>query len=78
MNPDTPISQPRLNEPAPDFSARITHGTKSLSDYRGKWLVLVSHPADFTPVCTTEFVGFAGHASEGHETTDWYVSTRAL
>ncbi|MDE1898600.1 MAG: peroxiredoxin, partial [Xanthomonadaceae bacterium] len=50
---------PRLNEPAPDFSAKTTHGEKKLSDYRGQWLVLFSHPADFTPVCTTEFIAFA-------------------
>ena len=52
-------SMPRLNEPAPDFEARTTHGVKKLADYRGKWLVLFSHPADFTPVCTTEFMAFA-------------------
>ncbi len=50
---------PRLNEPAPDFEARTTHGVKKLADYKGKWLVLFSHPADFTPVCTTEFMAFA-------------------
>ena len=52
-------SMPRLNEPAPDFEAVTTHGVRKLSDYRGKWLVLFSHPADFTPVCTTEFMAFA-------------------
>ena len=57
-------AMPRINEPAPDFSAKTTHGQRSLTDYRGKWLVLFSHPADFTPVCTTEFMGFARHADE--------------
>ena len=50
---------PRLNERAPDFCAPTTSGQKSLSDYEGKWLILFSHPADFTPVCTTEFMAFA-------------------
>ena len=52
-------AMPRLNEPAPAFEAKTTHGPKKLADYKGKWLVLFSHPADFTPVCTTEFVAFA-------------------
>lgn len=50
---------PRLNERAPDFEAPTTHGVRKLADYQGKWLVLFSHPADFTPVCTTEFMAFA-------------------
>lgn len=50
---------PRLNERAPDFEAPTTQGVKKLADYQGKWLVLFSHPADFTPVCTTEFMAFA-------------------
>jgi peroxiredoxin (alkyl hydroperoxide reductase subunit C) len=52
-------AMPRINEPAPAFEARTTHGVKTLEDYKGKWLVLFSHPADFTPVCTTEFMAFA-------------------
>ncbi len=52
-------AMPRINEPAPAFEAKTTHGVKRLEEYRGKWLVLFSHPADFTPVCTTEFMAFA-------------------
>jgi len=52
---------PRINEPAPDFEAKSTHGIIHLSDYtaKGKWVLLFSHPADFTPVCTTEFIELA-------------------
>jgi peroxiredoxin (alkyl hydroperoxide reductase subunit C) len=52
---------PRINESAPDFEAKSTHGIIRLSNYtsKGKWVVLFSHPADFTPVCTTEFVEFS-------------------
>ncbi len=53
------VHMPRLNEPAPSFTAPSTDGEISLSDYAGKWVVLFSHPADFTPVCTTEFIGFS-------------------
>ncbi len=49
----------RLGEAAPNFTARSTRGVVSLSDFRGRWLVLFSHPADFTPVCTSEFVAIA-------------------
>jgi peroxiredoxin (alkyl hydroperoxide reductase subunit C) len=44
---------------APAFSARTTLGDRRLADYRGRWLVFFSHPADFTPVCTSEFVALA-------------------
>jgi len=49
----------RIGDAAPDFEARTTHGPVKLSDYRGRWLIFFSHPADFTPVCTTEFVALA-------------------
>ena len=50
---------PRINDPAPDFEVKSTHGMIRLSDYKGKWVMLFSHPADFTPVCSTEFMAFA-------------------
>ncbi|API59814.1 peroxiredoxin [Tardibacter chloracetimidivorans] len=60
VTPDLPACSPlRLGEEAPDFTARSTRGVVSLSDYRGRWLALFSHPADFTPVCTSEFVAIA-------------------
>lgn len=59
-------AMPRLNEPAPEFDAKTTHGQKKLSDYKGRWLVLFSHPSDFTPVCTTEFIAFAKAHDDFH------------
>lgn len=58
------MTLPRLNEAAPAFEAKTTHGLKRLEDYAGKWLLLFSHPADFTPVCTTEFLAFARHHAD--------------
>lgn len=52
----SPSLPARIDEPAPDFLARSTLGEIRLSAYRGRWVVLFSHPADFTPVCTSEFV----------------------
>lgn len=54
----------RIGDPAPAFTARTTMGVRSLEDYRGKWLVLFSHPADFTPVCTSEFIALQKAAAE--------------
>ena len=48
----------KIGDMAPEFSAETTMGNIKLSDYKGKWLVLFSHPGDFTPVCTTEFIAF--------------------
>lgn len=55
----SPSGPPLLHDQAPDFEARTTMGDRSLSDYRGRWLLLFSHPADFTPVCTSEFIAFS-------------------
>ena len=48
----------KIGQKAPDFHAITTFGEISLEDYKGKWLVLFSHPGDFTPVCTTEMMTF--------------------
>ena len=54
------ITMPRIGDIAPDFEAITTKGKIKLSDYaKDKWIVMFSHPADFTPVCTTEMSGFA-------------------
>lgn len=67
MNTEThhshaPCSGLRIGDTPPDFEARSTIGPVKLSAYRGRWLILFSHPADFTPVCTTEFVELAKEA----------------
>ncbi len=55
-----PGSIPLIGEKFPELEVNTTHGPVKLpDDFKGKWFVLFSHPADFTPVCTTEFVAFA-------------------
>jgi len=59
MDDGKSISMPLIGDEFPSMTVKTTHGPKNLpEDYKGKWFVLFSHPGDFTPVCTTEFVGF--------------------
>jgi peroxiredoxin (alkyl hydroperoxide reductase subunit C) len=58
--PGAVTSMPRIGDPAPEFTAITTQGEIHFpADYKGKWVIFFSHPADFTPVCTTEFMTFA-------------------
>ncbi len=59
MEEKTRKGMPLLGDDFPKMTVQTTHGLKNLpEDYKGQWFVLFSHPADFTPVCTTEFVAF--------------------
>ncbi len=61
-------SMPLIGDPAPEFNAITTKGKIEFpKDYAGSWVILFSHPADFTPVCTTEFIEFAKMNSEFEE-----------
>jgi len=61
-------TMPRIGDMAPDFEAITTKGNIKFSDYaKDKWIVMFSHPADFTPVCTTEMSGFATRKNEFDE-----------
>ena len=69
MQPTTPDHPPprrplRIGDPAPDFRARSTTGDLQLSALRGSWVLFFSHPADFTPVCSTEFAELARRQDE--------------
>ena len=62
------VTMPLIGDDAPSFKAETTSGQINFpTDYKGKWVVLFSHPADFTPVCTTEFMTFASMQDEFKE-----------
>ena len=64
-NEQTAVYVPRIGDKAPAFSAKTTQGDINFpGDFSGKWKILFSHPADFTPVCTSEFMTFGKMAEE--------------
>jgi peroxiredoxin (alkyl hydroperoxide reductase subunit C) len=65
MEENAVVSMPRIGEKAPEFKAVTTQGEINFpKDYEGSWTILFSHPADFTPVCTSEFMTFASMESK--------------
>ncbi|MBP1910705.1 peroxiredoxin (alkyl hydroperoxide reductase subunit C) [Methanolobus bombayensis] len=68
MSDSGSFSMPLIGDNAPSFTAVTTNGEINFpKDYKGKWVILFSHPADFTPVCTTEFMTFASMQEEFRE-----------
>ncbi len=68
MEENQVVSMPRIGEKAPAFKAVTTQGNINFpEDYQGNWVILFSHPADFTPVCTSEFMTFANMESKFSE-----------
>jgi peroxiredoxin (alkyl hydroperoxide reductase subunit C) len=68
MEEQTVFSLPRIGDAAPEFEAVTTQGKINFpSDYKGSWVILFSHPADFTPVCTSEFMTFASMEKQFEE-----------
>jgi len=62
------VAMPRIGDAAPEFKAVTTQGEINFpADYKGSWVILFSHPADFTPVCTSEFMTFASLESKFDE-----------
>ena len=61
------VSMPRIGDKAPSFKAITTQGEINFPEqYAGSWVILFSHPADFTPVCTSEFMTFASMEDQVH------------
>ncbi|MBW6536315.1 MAG: peroxiredoxin [Mariniphaga sp.] len=68
MEEEKVVTMPRIGDQAPDFKANTTYGPIQFSEFnKGSWVVMFSHPADFTPVCTTEMSGFAIRHNEFKE-----------
>lgn len=71
---DTASRIPLIGDHAPEFTANTTNGTVNFpGDYAGRWVILFSHPADFTPVCTTEFMAFQSMLEDFHHLNTYLI-----